>query len=236
MLSAVKAEGIPIRLTGGLAIRRRHPAATLPPLARSYADLDLAVSSKSGRRAVDQFMTSLGYTVDNTFNSLHGSERLFYEDQVHGRHVDVFVDSLRMCHTIQFQDRLLCLDDTLTVADLLLTKLQIVQLNHKDVLDLLAILHDQKVLPGADDHLDSTYLEKVWSRDWPLWRTSQITLEKVCEMAPKVLDQGGVARVIGTVDALGQILRTGKKSLRWRARSRVGDRVRWYELPEEIAG
>jgi len=33
--------------------------------------------------------------------------------------------------------------------------------------------------------------------------------------------------------ALDTILESGPKSLRWRLRARVGQRVRWYELPEE---
>lgn len=236
VLYAVRAKDIPVRLAGGLAIRRRNPSAASPPLARTYADLDLAVSSQTGRRAVDDFMTYLGYVGDISFNSLHGSERLFYEDRIHRRHVDVFVDSLRMCHTIEFRNRLLLLSDTLPVTDLLLTKLQVVQLNEKDVLDILAVLHDQPILPGANDHLDSDYLEKVWGSDWPLWRTCQLTLKKVREAASGLLSQEGTQRVSTTMDALNEILRGSKKSMRWRMRSRLGDRIRWYELPEEIAG
>jgi hypothetical protein len=234
VLAAAGALGVPIRLTGGLAIRRRHPAATRPPLARSYADLDLAISSKAGRKAITEFMVRLGYVADDMFNTLHASQRLYYEDPAHGRHVDVFVDAVRMCHTIEFKDRLLYLNDTLSVTDLLLTKLQVVQLTHKDLLDTLAILHDQTLVGGAHDRLDSKYLEDIWGADWPIWRTSQVTLAKVREMAPTVLPPDGVARVSATIDALEHILMSGPKSLRWKVRSRVGDRVRWYQLPEEV--
>jgi len=234
VLAAARATGTPIRLTGGLAIRRRHPAATRPPLARPYADLDLAVSSKGGHRAISEFMVGLGYLADDMFNTLHASQRLYYEDPTFGRHVDVFVDAVRMCHTIEFKDRLLYLDDTLTVTDLLLTKLQVVQLTHKDLLDTLAILHDQLVVPGAHDRLDSEYLETLWGSDWPMWRTSQLTITKVRDMAPTVLATDGVRRVSQTLDALERILVAGKKTMRWRVRSRVGDRIRWYQLPEEV--
>jgi hypothetical protein len=234
VLVAVHTSGIPIRLTGGLAIRRRHPAATRPPLARTYADLDLAVSSKGGHKAISEFMVGLGYVADEMFNTLHASQRLYYADPINRRHVDVFVDAVRMCHTIEFKDRLLSLDDTLSVTDLLLTKLQVVQLNPKDLVDILAVLHDQQVVPGQPTHLDSQYLEAVWGEDWPIWRTSQLTLAKVRDMGPAVLGPEGMERVLQTVDALEGILASGKKTLRWKIRARVGDRMRWYELPEEV--
>jgi hypothetical protein len=181
-------------------------------------------------------MNGLGYKSDEMFNTLNASQRLYFEDPEHGRHIDVFVDSVRMCHTITFIDRLLYLDDTLSVTDLLLTKLQVVQLNHKDLLDTLAILHDQELVPGAHDRLDPTYLESLWAEDWPLWRTCQLTLGKVRVLAPTVLGADAVVRVYRTLDALESLLQAGKKGVRWKLRSRVGDRVRWYQTPEELQG
>ncbi len=235
MIAAALAANVPIRLIGGLAIRRRHRSATMPPLARTYADLDLATTSKVGHRAITEFMERLGYVGDPTFNSLHGNERLYYQDPSRDRHVDIFVDAVRMCHVINFKQRLMYLDDTLPVSDLLLTKLQIVQLNMKDMLDIIAVLHDQTIKAGAHDAIDSDYLEDVWGGDWPIWRTSQGTLAKTKEIAPTVLDAAGMARVNKNLEALQEILRVGKKSLRWSVRARVGERVKWYELPEEVA-
>jgi hypothetical protein len=235
VISAAHAANVPIRLTGGLAIRRRHRSATMAPLARSYADLDLATTSKVGHRAITEFMERLGYVGDPMFNSLHGNERLYYQDPSRDRHVDIFVDAVRMCHVINFKQRLLYLDDTLPVSDLLLTKLQIVQLNMKDMLDIMAVLHDQTIQANAHDAIDSTYLEDVWGGDWPMWRTSRGTLAKTKEIAPTVLDAAGMEPVTNNIDALEEILRSGKKSLRWSMRARVGERVKWYDLPEEVA-
>jgi hypothetical protein len=179
-------------------------------------------------------MIRLGYVPDQMFNSLHGNERLYYDDPVHGRHIDVFVDAVRMCHVIQFKNRLDYLDDTLSVSDLLLTKLQIFQLNQKDMLDILAILHDQTLRAGAHDALDADYLKEIWGNDWPIWRTSQGTLDAVRHAAPAILDEEGATKVLKNLDALEEILRTGPKSLRWKLRAQVGDRIRWYELPEEV--
>ena len=234
VIDAARAAGLPIRLTGGLAIRRRHPSASLPPLARNYADIDLAASSKGGHRAITELMIRLGYVPDQMFNSLHGNERLYYEDPTNRRHIDVFVDAVRMCHVIHFKNRLHYLDDTLSVSDLLLTKLQIFQLNEKDVLDIMAILKDQTLRAGAHDALDPDYLQGIWGNDWPIWRTSMGTLDTVRRAAPVILDDEGAKQVLKNVDALHEILQTGRKSLRWKLRAQLGDRVRWYELPEEV--
>jgi hypothetical protein len=68
-----------------------------------------------------------------------------------------------------------------------------------------------------------------------MWRTSRGTLAKTKEIAPTVLDAAGMEPVTNNIDALEEILRSGKKSLRWSMRARVGERVKWYDLPEEVA-
>ena len=54
-----------------------------------------------------------------------------------------------MCHRIEFGDRLGKSRPTLPVADLLLSKLQIVKINRKDVLDALILLAEHPL--GQDD-------------------------------------------------------------------------------------
>lgn len=234
VLAAARARNVAVRLTGGLAIRLLCPAAAKPPLRRAYADLDLAVAGHGGNKTLNELMASLGYQAEEMFNALNGGTRLRYNDNVNGRHADVFVDAVRMCHVIEFKHRLLLLEDTLTPTDLLLTKLQIVELNDKDLTDAVALLVDQSLEAGASDAIDTAYLEEVWSGDWPLWRTSQLTLRKITRAMPAGLDAESTAQAVKSVAALEHVLESGRKSLRWRVRSRVGDRVRWYELPEDV--
>ncbi len=236
VIAAAQAGKVPLRLAGGIAIRRRHPSARRPPLERTYADLDLAATSRGSRKAVTELMTRLGYEPDKVFNALHGNDRLYFADVPNERHVDVFVDALRMCHVVEFKDRFDQLEDTLTVSDLLLTKLQIVELNRKDLLDLLAMLHDQRLEAGAPDALDPAYLAGVWGADWPIWRTSGLTLDKVQAQGSAILDAEAFAKVSSMIASLQKILADGEKSLKWKLRARVGDRVRWYEIPEEVHG
>jgi hypothetical protein len=233
VLAAARQKGVVVRLAGGLAIRHLCPAARTAPLSRSYNDLDLAIAGNGAHRPLIDLLLRLGYEPDGMFNALNGSTRLQFKDTVNSRHVDVFVNAVRMCHVIDFKDRLELLDDTLTPTDLLLTKLQIVQLNDKDTLDLLALLHDQRLVSGDGVGIDTNYLEKVWGEDWPLWKTCGLTLFKIRRAAPSIVDENSSVKILKSVSALSNVLESGRKTLRWKVRAKVGERVRWYELPEE---
>jgi hypothetical protein len=234
VIAAAQRLKVPVRLAGGLAIRRLCPAARQPPLKRVYADLDLAIAGHTSHSPLKELMIGLGYQADVQFNTINGSTRLLYHDPFHGRHVDVFVDAIRMCHVIDFKNRLSVMEETLTPSDLLLSKLQIVQLNAKDLLDAVALLHDQPIVSGTNGGIDGTYLADIWGGDWPLWRTSQLTLAKIQHAVIDLLEVDARLRVLGSISALTDILDSGRKSLRWRARAQVGDRIRWYELPDEV--
>src|SRR5690242_16059024 len=123
--------GLTTRLLGGVAVRVRCPSAQQPPFARSYGDLDLAAPRKDGR-GLRGVLEAAGYTADRHFNALHGDRRLIYVETAHNRHIDIFLGAFRMCHVLELEDRLALDAQTLTPADLLLTKLQVVQLNAKD--------------------------------------------------------------------------------------------------------
>lgn len=233
VIAAIGADRVSARLTGGLAVARRCPAALQPPLAREYADLDLVCGRRAGR-ALSACLERAGYQADKNFNAVHGAQRLYFVDPASGRHIDVFVGVVKMCHTIDVSHRLELLQDTLTPSDLLLTKLQIVEVNEKDLLDLLALVHDVPSEAGRDDALDAVYLGRLWGADWPLWRTSRQTLMHVRHAAGVTLTDGARDRALETIAALEDVLETCAKSTRWRLRARIGERVRWYELPEEI--
>jgi hypothetical protein len=233
VLAATRSGGMKVRLTGGLAIRRLCSSARRAPLARDYHDLDLAMAGDRNHRAFTELMVGLGYEPDTMFNTLTEGARLRYVDVARDRHVDVFVNAVRMCHVIDFHSRIELMPETLTPTDLLLTKLQIVQLNQKDVLDIGALVLDLRLAPGVDSDIDTAYLEEVWADDWALWNTSRLTLAKTRNALPDVFNGSAPAAAVSSLDELDRLLGSGRKSLRWKVRARVGERVRWYELPEE---
>ncbi len=234
VLAAAVAARVEVKLLGGLAVRRLCHSASKPPLARSYADLDLAITGKTPAKTMNSFMSGLGYTPHDSFNALHGDRRLYYHDVPNDRHVDVFVDTFRMCHTLNLKPRVPLCPETLPASDLLLTKLQVVELNHKDMLDILALLEDLPAERGRLDGIDLAYLEGLWADDWPLWRTCLETTRKVRRALPGILDSDAQERVLATLEAVEGVLSAGRHGLAWRLRSRVGDRIKWYELPEEV--
>jgi hypothetical protein len=138
LVDAADAQGVVLRLVGGVAIWARCPSARRAPLARPYNDIDFVTRSGS-TAAVTAFFAGQGYAPNRMFNALHGARRLMYADQARGPVVDVLVDRFAMCHQLDLRDRLPPGARTLPLADLLLTKLQVVELNEKDLLAFLLV-------------------------------------------------------------------------------------------------
>lgn len=168
------------------------------------------------------------------FNTLHGHHRLYFVDPLHARHVDVILDRLRMCHTFDLRERVEAPGLTLPPADLLLGKLQIVGINAKDLLDALALLCDVLVGHGRDHEIEMDYVARLAAADWGLYRTLQLNMGRLRESAEQVgLERGLRDAVRRSLDFLWAAVEAHPKPLPWRLRAAVGDRVRWYELPEE---
>ena len=119
-----------------------------------------------------------GYTADTRFNTLHGAQRLLHYDPAHQRQLDTFVSSFAMCHALDLEDRLPAGSATLAPADLLLTKLQIYEVNDKDLIDAIALLLSHPVGADGQPSLDTRRLAKVTSTDWGWYTTLTDNLAK----------------------------------------------------------
>jgi hypothetical protein len=222
---------VPVKLVGGAAINLHSPSARQPPLKRKYGDLDFVVPSKQ-RAQAQKLFESLGYEGDLRFNTLNGHQRLLYLDGVNGRQIDIFIDRMRMCHVIELADRLGGDDACLTPADLLLSKLQVFEVNMKDLVDTIALLLDHPIADHDDDAINAVYLARLLSQDWGLYRTLQLNTARVRQTALEL--QVASDTIAQRLDQLWERIEAHPKSLKWRLRARVGDRVSWYELPEEV--
>ena len=234
LAKGIQAAGLPVRLLGGLAIRLHATSGMHPALARSYADIDLVCTRKAGR-ATSRFLVAAGYEANERFNAMNGSERMIFYDRPNRRHVDLFVGSFRMCHALPLADRIERDAPTLPPAELLLTKLQVVQLNIKDANDMIALLLDHDVAEHDDEAINSAYTAQLLAGDWGLWRTSRGSLESMRE----IVGQSGLsaeeqARVQDRAARLWERVESEPKGVRWRARARIGESKRWYDEPEEI--
>jgi hypothetical protein len=223
VVRAANAQGIPLKLIGGQAVRLLCPL--FPHRARDDQDMDFAcISSK--KREVIAFFAAQGFLGDQRFNTLHGDRQMYFTTPDGKTSVDVVMDRLNMCHVLDFRDRIDRLPDTLDVADLLLTKLQVVELNEKDASDALDLLTEHDLARAEGDAVNLDYLDSLVAGDWGLWRTITGTLERLLELAePDTRDR---------IDEVRRSLIEVPKTRRWKLRARVGERVRWYVLPDEV--
>jgi hypothetical protein len=234
IIRAGETAGIRLRVLGGLAVYLTCPSAmTHARLKRSYADIDLMGLEKDGSH-LGQLFTQLGYAPDQRFNALHGRTRMIFYNPDDGSHVDVFLDKFQMCHILDLRERLLEGYISLTLADLLITKIQIVEMNEKDIKDILAILLDHAIGSEAPDRLDLDYFIRLTSNDWGLYTTLGDNLVKSKEHLLDYLQGKEVNLVEQRVDQILQTMQTAPKSFRWRARAKIGRRMEWYDLPDEV--
>ncbi|HEY4277202.1 MAG TPA: hypothetical protein VGM91_03220 [Conexibacter sp.] len=222
LVAAGTAAGVTLRMLGGAGVVVHCPQTLGGQPHRTIGDLDVIVAGNSARE-VTQVFEDEGFEPDRRFNAMQGDRRMIFNGEI-GK-VDVFIDRFEMCHRIDLARRLQLDPETITVSDLLLTKLQVRELTQKDVDDVGVLLTEHTLGDGPGDHVDITYLGEVVGDDWGLWRTSQETLEQIEARRPEVAVP---AR------ALREALDAAPKTRRFRMRAKVGERKRWYEVPDEI--
>ncbi len=234
LASAALEQDVPIRLVGGLAVRIRVDEAFHPGLSREYKDIDF-VTLKGRNKQVAAFIEGMGYEPQAQFNAMNGHERLLFFDLANERQLDVFVGVFRMCHEIPITNRITLDPLTLPLAELLLTKLQIVNLNEKDLRDVIAILHHHEISDHDGDTINGDRVARLCAEDWGLWRTCKMNVERVHEGIDGYdIAQTERAVVEERLDRLWERIEAEPKSRGWRLRDRIGDRRRWYDEPEEV--
>jgi hypothetical protein len=178
-------------------------------------------------------MGTLGYSADREFNTLHGHRRLYFLDETNDRQADVFVDEANLCHRIDLRERLDRVSLTLPLAELAVLKLQVVETNEKDYLDLCALFADHD-LTTDESGINVTYISGLAASDWGLWRTLGMVADRCERFALELPDFKAAGVVAERLRRLREELDRVPKTRRWKLRARVGERKRWYELPEEI--
>jgi hypothetical protein len=242
---AILDEGLPIRLMGGMAVWLRCPSVRRPPFQRDYADIDLIASSRN-RRGAEDFLKRRGYLPERLFNAIHGRDRLNFSHPSGRWTIDVVFDELRMSHRIDLRGRLNGQAPTIDLADLLLTKLQIWEINEKDLGDALCIVADHPVLAlttsgsrkdlqATDpDAIDLRRIASLCGGDWGLCHTVQRNLGLLRDLSLARSPGGSSQDPALQVGLLLEAIDEAPKTLGWRSRARIGERVRWYETPEEV--
>jgi hypothetical protein len=238
LAQAAEKAGVGLKLLGGLAVRVLTP--DLPPRLRAGQDMDFACLSK-GRKATAAFLEDNGCQPDRRFNNLNGDRQMYFVAPS-GRPIDVMVDRLTMCHVLDFRSGYGRLPFTLDAIDILLSKLQIFELNEKDARDIFQLLAGLPVgragsAPSGGVTLDTERFGQVLAADWGWWRTVTGNLDKLPALAaekPELVPQGAPHDPLEHAARLSEHAHAVPKGMKWKLRANVGDRVRWYELPEEV--
>jgi hypothetical protein len=235
LVDAANARNIQLRAIGGLAVQvhnnKKHPA-----FIREFGDLDFVIASKQ-RREFEAFMPTVGYSAHKQFNTLNGNQRQIYYHNDNDMKIDIFVGDFEMCHKIPMEDRLTADPVTIPLAELLLSKAQIVELNHKDLMDIASLLLNNEVGNGDVDTINLQILAQLCSLDWGLYKTTSINLGKVEELVKKeeiALSQEEKEMVLKRSQKILKIFEEMPKPLPWQIRDRVGTRVKWYIEVEEV--
>jgi hypothetical protein len=233
LIDAGRGQGLTVRAVGGVAVHMQSPASG-PLLPRTLKDIDLVVGRGDGKH-VARLLAEGGYVGDEMFNALRGDRRQLFHDPVNARQLDVFVGAFSMCHSLPIADRLDRDPYTVPLAELLMTKLQVVELNERDERDIYTLCYHHDVGIGPDCGIESDVIGSLCAGDWGLWRTCQGTIERCCaDLDGYDLDDSVCEVIESRLRRLSEEMNAAPKTGRWKRRSRVGERMRWYQEPEEV--
>jgi hypothetical protein len=237
IVSEAEKQDIFLRLIGGLAFKMHCPHAAHRALEREYPDIDF-VTDKASARQLLEFLPAMGYTPNKTLNTLSGDQRQLYYDEENGRQIDIFIGDFEMCHKLPMRDRVLHVEPlTVPLAELFLSKAQIVELNRKDVLDLLALLLDHDVGPGDDETINLEIIADLCAKDWGLYTTISLNIQKLTSILVQdelQLEDAQLDTIKQRLAAIQQAMDAAPKSVAWKLRAKIGTRVRWYQEVEEV--
>lgn len=235
IIAAASERGLHLRLLGALAVIEQCPGGIwlLEKTNRILTDLDFMGYEKEIGK-VEKMFAELGYEVlggRGVTMDVWVGRRIFHDPSGTRRRVDVFLDKLDFCHPIELKGRLHLEPVTIPLTDILLEKLQIVEMNEKDLKDLVVLLLEHDV---ADAHkpgkLDLGYIVGMLAAEWGFYYTVSLNLDRIrryMDTIPDLTDEQR-ATVSSRIDAIWERVEAAPKSLRWKLRARVGPSKRWY--------
>jgi len=241
IISAADDVELPLRAFGGAAIRlhcAKHSQLYTTLGRPSHHDMDFVTYDEFASRSRKLF-TDLGYDphVSMTLSAVTGTGRhrqIFWDKS--GKSVDVCLGAMRMTHVIDFSDRLEVDYPTVPLAELLLQKLQVVDVSEKDLQDMVILLCAHEVGQSDDDKINGGHVAKMLARSWGFHYTATTNLRRTAEYASS---HPGLSRTVkesvaARVHQLMEAIDMEPKTHVWKLRAQVGTAVRWYNPVEEV--
>ena len=237
ILTASDEAGLSLRVIGSLAFQMHCPQFGFlqAAMGRAYTDIDFAAYKKQSKE-IKALMAGLGYVEDREVSIVSEGDRSIFNHQNSDLHVDVFFDKLDFSHLISWNGRLESDNPTIPLAELLLEKMQIVKINEKDVIDTIMLLLEHPLGDRDDEVINLARVAELCAKDWGLWRTTTMNLDKVSQLAQgyEQLSAEQKAQVTAQVNSILERIEAEPKTMAWRLRARVGDRVKWYKDVDEV--
>ena len=235
LINAADSNQIHLRAFGGLAIYA-HSQHNPRFFHRDSPDVDFVVS-RGDRHKLESFFQQMGYSPNKQFNLLNGSHRQIYYDETAGHRIDILVGDFEMCHKLPMDDRLQVDPVTIPLAELFLSKAQIVELNRKDGFDIISLLLNNDIGSEKDRQIDVDRIAWLCANDWGLYKTTSINLKRVEDLL--LSEELGLSYeerelVLSRVRKIVSALESMPKSAAWKMRDLIGTRVRWYAEVEEV--
>lgn len=241
LVEDAEARGIQLRVLGSIAYRLQCPRNLhlFQDMARVLTDVDFA-GLKSQNQEVREFFLSEGYQPDEgVYMASEGSRHIYLHPETK-LNVDVFANELYFCHRIPFEGRLDIDYPTISTTDLLLEKMQIVEINLKDFKDTLVLMLEHPLGSPADGNkfIDARYICDMMAHDWGFYHTFTTNLRRVVDYIPEFPaitgEEGEIIR--GRIQELLGAIEAAPKSMKWKLRAKIGTRKIWYqEVTEKSA-
>jgi hypothetical protein len=241
IIETAEQHDIRLRLLGAVAFRIHCPVHQdlQESMHRVLTDLDFAAYYKQ-EKAIDKFfIKDLGYEAQTAALTpgLMLGRKIYFDTGDERPHVDIFFDKLNMCHVVSWEKGRLDIDKpTISLADLMLEKLQIVQINEKDVKDVMMLLLEHGIGSSDNEIVNGDYISKIMAKDWGFYYTSTTNLNKIKSLLGEydALSADDRDVISGRIDELLAMIEKEPKSLGWKLRAKVGTKKQWYNDVEEV--
>ncbi len=226
--------GIILRVMGPLALHYYFPDRIelyqrLERLGERYfTDIDFASYGKTRKKLMD-FFKEMGYECELQTMAMTGKTRqIYYGGKV--PMIDVFLDELNYCHKVEFKDRLELDRYSIPLADILLQKLQIWEINDKDLKDIEFLFIVSEFGDDDDNKINQSYIARRFADDWGFWYTATTNLDRVKQHVDGVaaLTDEEKARVKEMADRLRARIDAEPKTKGWEKRAKKGTKKIWY--------
>jgi len=244
IVTGAERDGVTLRVVGSTGIRLHCTAAAdaMQACGRVAKDIDLIVPAKQ-RKGMRRFLEARGYIIDRDLLIAMEGRRYSFTNPATDIDLDVFVEQLEFNHTVDVRKRPGRHNLTVALEDLLLAKLQIVNLTPTDLVDLTVLLtsHPVTTSDAGEEAIDAAYVAKCLAADWGFHHTAVRNLVRL----RTALDEGDgpdvdadgpdkpAETVRERVGILEKAIETAPKSMAWRVRGRLGERVQWWEDVDE---